>query len=285
MGCEENSCGGKVTNARCTRYEGELSNNTTIQECSKPSVHDVLEDVSGQLNELANQLDLTSLEGECLQIDGDEVSVKDYLQAIINRICSFTADCDVIFNTPIECAGFDYKCFVDACGDDFVPSNLKELIQMLIDRSCEGGDGGCNCAVDKRVFYYEGRDSLIPDPETAPTIGTSGYKAVDYSYTITPQDGDGNYELTFHSGYHSINSNPTNTETKYGIYVNNALLDPLGIQTVSYNTAATTDSSNLSTSWFQSQIPLTVGDTIGIYISNLDVNVQHNNILITKIGQ
>lgn len=142
MSCKEDTCGGKKVNARCVDYEGEVSKcSGEVDECKKRTVHGVLEDNSQQLTEICRQLDMSGVEPSCLEIQGDKPEVKDYIQAIINKVCDAQFDCEKMFNTTVECSGLDYKCFVDECNEEFKPSNLKQLFQMLIDRSCQEEEG------------------------------------------------------------------------------------------------------------------------------------------------
>lgn len=145
----------KRVNSRCVDYEGEVSECSELDsECRIHTVHEVLEDSSRQLTKICSELDLSEVDKGCLEIEGDSPKVKDFIQSIVNKVCDPQAGCDEIFNTTLECSGLDYKCFVDECSEEFSPQNLKQLFQMLIDRSCEGSSGGGSVIYHTTTDYY-----------------------------------------------------------------------------------------------------------------------------------
>lgn len=185
MSCKEDTCGGKKMNARCVDYEGKVSKcSGTEDKCKKRTVHEVLEDNSQHLTEICRQLDMSDLTPGCLEVEVSKPEVKDYMQAIIDKLCDSKFDCEKLFNTSLECSGLDYKCFVNECEEEFKPSNLTELFQMLIDRSCNNGE------VEYNDLYLNLRpqesETYIKYPEVVVTGGTAPYA---YKWTLQQTGG------------------------------------------------------------------------------------------------
>lgn len=149
MSCDKDtkSTCGKKMNAKCVDYEGELHENTNIEECSKPSVEDVIEDINEQVDLLSDGLDLSELGDKCIQYvkEGEELKAKEAFLAIEEKVCEIAdfvglpkpgctgcQDCSPIFDLPIACVGFDLGRLVDECGEQ--PATLGELLQLLINK-------------------------------------------------------------------------------------------------------------------------------------------------------
>lgn len=143
MSCDD-TCGGKKINARCVDYEGLLPADTSIANCSKPSVHDVLEDSKTILDNLKAALDTSSLGDSCVSYEGTEV--RDILLGLETKLCEIEEfvglpnpdcaecnPCPSIFTQDISCMGLDYGALSDACGNPI--TNLTELFQALLDAS------------------------------------------------------------------------------------------------------------------------------------------------------
>lgn len=128
----------KRANARCVDYEGEISECTGLDsECSIHTVHEVLEDNNKQLTKICSELDLSGVDRRCLEFEVEEPKLPDFIGTIIAKVCEEKeVECSVFLDTPIDCMELDYKCLVDECGVEAAPSNIKELLQLLIDRIC-----------------------------------------------------------------------------------------------------------------------------------------------------
>jgi len=85
------TCGKKV-NAKCVDYEGEYHDRTGFEECDKPSLEDVVEDINETLNFLSESVDLSQLPQACDAIDynqdGDELLVSEALIAHSEMLCA-----------------------------------------------------------------------------------------------------------------------------------------------------------------------------------------------------
>lgn len=190
---------GKRVNARCVDYEGDLSECTELdKDCGIHTVHEVLEDVAKRLTDICDDLDMTNVEMDCLELEATEPKLPEVLSAVIAKLCETQeGDCNLIFNTPIECANFDYGCLVDECGVDIAPSNLKELLQTMINHSCECCDGGGETPpapenIYGRVLSYRSHANDYAIPLRNWASGSTGYLA-DMTHTITT--GSGLYEI------------------------------------------------------------------------------------------
>ena len=133
---------GKRTNARCVDYEGKLSECTELDAgCRIHTVHEVLEDVGEQLTSHCNDLDMTKVEKDCLELDSAEPKLPEVLTAVISKLCAIgeqvEGECHPVFTAPIACVGLDYGCLVDECGVEAAPTNLKELLQIMINQICQ----------------------------------------------------------------------------------------------------------------------------------------------------
>lgn len=152
MSCDKeisSTCGKKV-NAKCVDYEGEYHKNTKIEECDKPSVQTVIEDINNQLDVLSDGLDLNELGDKCIGYvkEGEDLKAKEVFLAMEEKICEIAdfvglpkpgctgcQDCSPIFDLPIACVGFELGGVVDDCGEQ--PATLGELLQLLIDKANE----------------------------------------------------------------------------------------------------------------------------------------------------
>lgn len=74
--------------AICVEYSGTLSKYTELDEESCYSVEEVLQDTINIVDSIKEDLDLSALEGECVQYPAGEKKLIDYLQTIQNFICS-----------------------------------------------------------------------------------------------------------------------------------------------------------------------------------------------------
>lgn len=145
MGCKDklrNTCGKKI-NARCVDYEGELHDDSELDVCDNPNVEEVIEDINNTLNTITDSIDLSGLGDSCIdynEVDG-VITVKEALGKIEAKLCELAElvelekpDCPTIFSEDISCLNLDFQCLTDVCGDKI--TNLKDLLQALIDESC-----------------------------------------------------------------------------------------------------------------------------------------------------
>lgn len=117
MGCQDKiraTCG-KKTQAKCTKYEGTLSNKSTLEACDCLDVEEVIEDINQQLDSIDESLDLSSLEDvECMEY-GENPTISSVLQAHAEKICELSeqpshTECGCSSNTDpcdsnVSCCG------------------------------------------------------------------------------------------------------------------------------------------------------------------------------------
>lgn len=114
---EDYTCG-KKHNARCIDYEGDLHDNTSIEECETPDIEDVIEDINEELNFLHSQTDLTNL-GSCEAITypglPEDLTIPQALLTHENIICELVAHTGL--GEPEPCPNCDEPCSVssEAC--------------------------------------------------------------------------------------------------------------------------------------------------------------------------
>lgn len=153
MSCKKaisNTCG-KKHNAKCVDFEGTLHANTEIDECDKPSVEDVIEDLNKQVDLLSTSLDLSGLGEACITYaqEGDTLLAKEALLAMEAKICEIAdfvglprpgcptcESCSPLFDETISCLGLDLGGLVDSCGTQ--PTTLKELLQLMLNQINNG---------------------------------------------------------------------------------------------------------------------------------------------------
>lgn len=146
MGCNDKisrTCGKKI-NAKCVDYEGELHDNTQLEQCECHNVEEVIEDMNLALNEIYESIDLSDLGDSCIdyeEVDG-KIQVKEALKKLEECICELkdqvedtdNEGCPAIFSADISCLGLDFMCLTDPCGAQI--QNLGELLQALITQTC-----------------------------------------------------------------------------------------------------------------------------------------------------
>ena len=147
MSCKDeisNTCGKKI-NAKCVDYEGDLHKNTKIENCSKPSVEDVIEDLNLQVDAFSDGVDLSALGSSCIEYakEGDTLKVKEAFLAMEEKICEIAdyvglpkpgctgcESCSPIFEETIACMGLELGELVDDCGEQ--PATVKDLLQLML---------------------------------------------------------------------------------------------------------------------------------------------------------
>jgi hypothetical protein len=147
MGCNDklSSTCGKRHNAKCVDYEGDLHGSTELDDCDCHNVESVIEDLNSTVDEIEESIDLSTLGDRCIdyeEVDG-KIQVKEALLKIEEVVCELkdqvedtdNNDCPNIFTQDFSCLNLDFKCLTDPCGDQI--TNLKGLLQALIDKSCE----------------------------------------------------------------------------------------------------------------------------------------------------
>jgi hypothetical protein len=141
MSCQDkidHTCG-KKHNARCIDYEGDKPTCTTLGDCPSHSVHDVLEDVTVQLNKVCENLNFSDYDKDCLDL-GVDPNLPQILTAITETLCTLKAkveeeeSCPSVFTQDISCLNLDLKCLTDDCGAQ--PTSIKEVLQLLINQAC-----------------------------------------------------------------------------------------------------------------------------------------------------
>ena len=197
---------GKRVNARCVDYEGDLSECTELdKDCGIHTVHEVLEDVAERLTDICDDLDMTNVEMGCLELEATEPKLPEVLSAVIAKLCETQeGDCNLIFNTPIECANFDYGCLVDECGAGIAPGNLKELLQTMINQSCDCCDGGGVTPTPESVYgRVLANRGFVTDYQIPLNgwVSANGTYLTDMTHTIIT--GTGLYELNIEANLSS----------------------------------------------------------------------------------
>jgi hypothetical protein len=141
----------KKTNAVCVKYEGTLSGNSDLDAQDCHTVEAVIEDINEQLDDIYDQIDLSGIDESCIDFQEEEagkVKVREAIIALTLKLkdvmehvgmsCDDCPECESscnpIFTEDISCLNLDYKCLADACGVQ--PTNLKELLQLIIDSVC-----------------------------------------------------------------------------------------------------------------------------------------------------
>lgn len=139
MNCKDKistTCGKRI-NSRCIDYEGNLSDCTDLPGCPKQTVHEVLEDMSNKISDFCKSLDLADTNTGCVTVQTK--TLKDLLESLFSEVCGIKdrlpeEDCPSVFTQDAACLELDYKCLVDACGEQ--PKSVKDVLQLLIDSAC-----------------------------------------------------------------------------------------------------------------------------------------------------
>lgn len=148
MGCREetsNICI-ETTDARCVDYTGKTNSRSEIKT-GCVNQHMVNEELYTQIEGLSSEIDtgIPSLtETPCIeytQTDG-KVLPRTVMKKHREEICSLkdrvhTLEVTNYAEMDITDFGLDFKCLVDPCGDPI--TNLGQLLQIIINKSCNGG--------------------------------------------------------------------------------------------------------------------------------------------------
>lgn len=147
----------KKVNMKCTKYTGNLSDKSELDNNTCHTGHAALEDIYTQLNELFSNLDFSSLGQNCLDYEGENST--EYLENILFKFEETICDLkETVSKKGLDLSELDTKCLKDAC--DTSPTELLDVLQLLIDRSCEDTTttpvltNDCECC-PKNVMYYE----------------------------------------------------------------------------------------------------------------------------------
>ena len=142
MSCrDEIESGCKKTPARCIIYEGDHSKCSGLGECDSYTMHDTLEDIGKQLDNLCDLLDVEDINTECIDIPVNQKTTRGIIAKLVEVVCELKenlpqqGDCPIVFEQDISCLELDYKCLADPCGEK--PTNLKDLLQIIINKNCE----------------------------------------------------------------------------------------------------------------------------------------------------
>lgn len=148
MGCKDKirSTCGKTVNAKCVDYEGPLRADTTLnEECGCYDLEDVIEDINIGIDDINNEIDVSDITSDCITFETNEdgeIVIEEVVKKTVAKVCElsqsfedeFVADCPPVFGKDITCLNLDMKCLADACGAPI--TNLKDLLQALIDQTC-----------------------------------------------------------------------------------------------------------------------------------------------------
>jgi len=154
------NCSDKVTticskkvNAKCVKYTGLISEKSSLPIDSCNTSFESFEDIYTQLNELFSNLNFENLGNLCLQYEGENTSehLSNILLKFEESICELK---EIVSKKGLDLSALDTKCLKDAC--DTSPTELLDVLQLLIDRSCEDTSTNdiCECC-PKNVMYYE----------------------------------------------------------------------------------------------------------------------------------
>lgn len=143
MNCRDSidyGCGSKKVNARCVDYEGKHSKCSEVGDCESVSVHKTLESITKQLDEICNNFDFSDVSTSCIGVEPSDKNLPKILSEIVKQLCEVkekipNEDCPSVFTQDISCLDIDSGCLADDCNNP--PSNMVELLQLLINKACE----------------------------------------------------------------------------------------------------------------------------------------------------
>ena len=141
----EDTCGKKI-NARCVKYEGEINEQSSLEEDDCLNVHNTTEDIYEQLEDIQCSIDLSALGDKCIdytQKDEDKLKVAEALLGLEEKLCEIVGEvapvegaCHPVFDADITCVGLDLECLeLDPCDNPI--TTFKDLLQALITKVCE----------------------------------------------------------------------------------------------------------------------------------------------------
>ncbi len=87
MSCDKikHKCGKEVF-AVCTKYQGDISENSELFEEECLDVQQVIEDLYTMIDDIKEEIDLTDLDNECLTLPSTPTT-KNVIQLLITTIC------------------------------------------------------------------------------------------------------------------------------------------------------------------------------------------------------
>lgn len=204
----------KKTNLKCTKYTGDISDKSDLDPNDCHSGHNVLEDIYKQLDELFENLDFSTLGNTCLEYEGEDTS--EYLENILFKfeeaICELK---DAVSKKGLDLTDLDTKCLKDAC--DQSPTELLEVLQLIIDRVCETSEAtNCECCTECLVYQYktEGSIALADTIEEPIQLTDSSNTLIEFIATSTAR-----YRVSWTGEiYDTDTTGSGDTIIKFGVY-------------------------------------------------------------------
>ena len=122
------------TNSRCIDYDGNVSNNSSLKNETCINIHDTTEDLYELSENIESQLvPPTLVSNSCLSYPNNPTH-SDILLTLDSVICNIKST-QTTNALDYDVKDLDLKCLTTPCGDQI--SNVRELLQVLIDKVCE----------------------------------------------------------------------------------------------------------------------------------------------------
>lgn len=277
----------KTTNLKCTKYTGLVSDKSGLDPSTCHSGFEAFEDIYKQLNELFNNLDFSSLGQSCITYEGE--GTPEFLSNILLKfeesICELKY---IVSKKGLDLSDLDTKCLLDACNNS--PIELLDVLQLLIDRSCENTIS--TCCYENKVYYNSDTISSTTDVIEG-TFRLSDNFNIEYTATESGRHKVSWTGLAYNN--HSLNTTPTNlifevykgTGSQYPTFTDGVVVPYLGLFELEVTPLNSFTSQPIKRTNFRISfdIELEVGETVSIAAAapSDDEEVIANNLFIVDL--
>jgi hypothetical protein len=136
------TCSGEVQYAPCVKYEGLVNTQSPLKEEDCLNLDQTTSDIYTQIEDILNDLNLTSLGNNCLNytLEESKLKIKNVLLKYEEEICNLKEEVDTlktiaVCDLDITSCNLEFNGLVDACGE--TPTKLGEVLNLIFSKITE----------------------------------------------------------------------------------------------------------------------------------------------------
>jgi hypothetical protein len=136
------TCSGEVQYATCTRYEGDVNLESSLNNENCLDLDMTTSDIYNQIEDILNDINTDSLGEKCLNytLEESKVKIKNVLLKYEEEICNLKEEVNTLKTTAIcdfditDC-DLQFNGLVDSCGE--TPTKLGEVLNLIFSKITE----------------------------------------------------------------------------------------------------------------------------------------------------